>query len=193
MYEKRREYWLYSLHKNPVTISEIVSQLLIFFIRNFADIKKNLPVLWAIASWQWLPFLLLLIGVFILVEQYINLQPRRQYLPPRFSISGIAQLIENQNKQMGETKKEKASSGAFWGGLAAGGLLAPITALLVAINPIVILFPLAGTAIGALLGSLWGLTSVKYSEMQQKLYDNSDCEFDIGLQQIMDQVDLWAL
>lgn len=175
IYEKRREYWLYSLHKNPVTISEIVSQLLIFFIRNFADIKEIFPMIWVIASWQWLPFLLLLIGVFILIMQYINLQPRRQYLPPRFSISGLVQLIENQHNQMGETKKDKALNGAFWGGVVG-----------------TFLFPLIGTAIGALLGSLWGFTGVKFTEMQQKLYDNLIREFDISLQQIMDQVHLWA-
>src|SRR3972149_6785988 len=79
----------------------------------------------------------------LLIMQYISLHPRRQYLPPRFSISGIAQLIESQYKQMGETREEKASTGAFWGGLATGWFLAPIAAF-VSINPIVLLFPVVG-------------------------------------------------
>lgn len=175
MYESRRRYWLLSLYKNPVTIFETVGLALIFFVQNYPEIGSVYPQAFKLASLWWLPILFILIGIFILALQYMMLNPRRHFLPPRISVGGWQQVLAEFENRIKPSEKTLLLGGAFVGAVF-GTAVAPVI----------------GTAMGALLGSLSVFFGENLDKAKKKLYADISRELNEGLRQVTDHVDGWA-
>lgn len=175
MYRARRHYWLLSLYRHPVTILETVGLGLIFFIKNYPEVGAVYPQVFRLASLWWLPILFIFVGVFILVMQYIMLNPARQFLPPHLSVGGW----QTQLSAFEERIKPSAWS-MFWTGVLAGAVGGSLA------------LPGVGTIVGALMGSVLTLFGENLQKAKSKLYTDIIREFDEGMRQVNDQVELWA-
>jgi hypothetical protein len=176
MYAERRRYWLLSLYKNPVTVLEVVGLSFLFLLRHHAELQLAFPHAAKAAMLWWVPVLVAGAGIVAIGVQYTLLNPKRQFVPPSLSTGSIHHLLSKHvSEQIGSGRGELALGGSFIFG-ALGTLI----------------LPGIGTLIGAALGALVGLFGNDLYETKIKVKDTILSQLDIGLQQIRDQVRLWA-
>jgi hypothetical protein len=176
MYVERRRYWLLSLYKNPVTVLEVVGLSFLFLLRHHAELQLALPNVAKAAALWWLPLLVVSLGIGAIGIQYAVLNPKRQFVPPALSTAGIHTLLSKHvSEQIGSGRGEIA--------LGAGFMLATLGTFVL---------PGIGTLIGAAIGALLGLMGNDLYDSKFKVKATIDSQLRIGLQQIRDQVELWA-
>lgn len=175
MYEARRKYWLLNLYRNPVVALEALAQFLLYLIRNvdFLTIKDLQLRQLLTATWLWVG--LLAAGVAVLTVQIIMLNPRRQYLPPRFSVMSLQALIQETATGIGSGRVALGIGGAA-GGILVGSMILP--------GP--------GTILGGLIGSLFAFFGQSLGEKKASVEDSLVGELRAGISQIERQAEAWA-
>jgi hypothetical protein len=176
MYAERRRYWLMKLYRNPVTITEILAIALFYSAREAVDLSRALPSVGALPPEAWIPLLLVCGGLVVLIGQYVLLNPRRQFLPPRLSTFGLYSFLSDHvKKNIGFSRAEI--------GVSAAVVLAIIGTHV---------FPGAGTIVGAALGALCSMFGEDVQKAKTKAEKSILSEFDMGLEQIRHHVAVWA-
>lgn len=175
MYQMRRSYWLLNLYRNPVAVTEFVGLPVIIYLQYYSEVLTSLPSIQALVSLWWFPLAFAAIGGLILLIQYLMLNPRRQFLPPRLSASGLQALISGHSKDVPTTPGEY-----FIGGSITGGIIGTL------------FLPGPGTIIGAAIGSLLGFAGKDLQKTKQKIYDDILREYNLGLEQTNEGVRAWA-
>lgn len=168
MYVERQKYWLLTLYRNPVFVGEVAGIAVTFIIKELPAIREAYPDLVKVFSIWWLPLAILLVGTFILLVQYLMLNPKTQFVPPSFSLGGLHNLIKGKSENIESTAGEIATGGAVMGALAGSLVL-----------------PGVGTLVGGILGSLFGLGGKSLDTIKNEVYN--DLEDDI--ESMFDQLD----
>lgn len=152
MYIERRKAWLVNLYRNPILVIHLMGLVFTFFFRMTLAIRDLLPAFFGILSFWWFPVVLGASGLVILSLQYVLLNPKRQFVPPSFSLLGIHRLVKSNSDRVEMTVTEAATGGAVVGALI--GTFA---------------VPGAGTLVGGLIGSLIGLTGKRLERQKDKI------------------------
>ncbi len=175
MYRTQRRLWLLDLYKNPVAVTQAVGMGLIFFLRHYPIEYSPVSALRAIASLWWLPFLFGAIGLGVIAIQFFELDPRRQFVPPRISVGGLLMMTSDAVRSIGLTSQDLAVGGAFVGAMLGTAIL-----------------PGIGTIIGAIVGACCGMGGETLEQMKSRVYGSVMREFDAGVEQVLDRVTEWA-
>lgn len=156
MYVQRRRYWVSNLWRNPVVVIKIVGLVISLCLRIFAALSlfPSSTVNDALLSTWFLAFPLSIVvgAVGVLLAQYLGLNPKRQFVPPNFSLASISRIVGSAARSVESTPGEAAVGGAVTG--AAIGTVA---------------LPGVGTIVGGLIGSLLGMTGKSLEDQKSKI------------------------
>ena len=175
MYEVRRKYWIINLYRNPIVIVQGFGAVIYACAQAAPSLYRLFPHSFQGAALGWIVFCLFSVGIPVLLLQFLSLNPRNQYLPPRLSISGIQSIISKTSTGIGESKTDLAL-----GGGAIGGLIGTMV------------FPGIGTIVGAALGALLGLTGDDLDESKNKSYTKIISDFQRGISMINSEILAWS-
>lgn len=175
MYTERRKYWLLTLYRNPIIIGEAAGLAFIYGIKEFPAFREAFPSLLKITNLWWFPLSVILLGVFALLLQYIFLNPKRQFVPPAFSLGGLHNLIKSSSEDIKSSRGEQMTNGAL-----SLGFLGTI------------ILPGVGTIIGAGLGLLFGLGGKKLEEIKRETALNLTHEIEKMFSSLDTMITQWA-
>lgn len=183
MYEQRRKYWLLNLWKNPVIVIESLGLFSLFLVNNSQFVGGATPLSGVLSS-NSTPVIMLAVGAFALLVEYIRLSPNKQFVPPRISLESLHSMLTNKANGMGFTNGQAAVAGGVGGGVT-GLILGSI--LLPGIGGII------GTAIGGILGGVFGSDFGRsVGEMKSEVCDEILKELDVAFEQIEEAMRAWT-
>lgn len=174
MYVERQKYWLLTLYKNPVFVGEVLGVIITYLIKELPAIRNAFPDLAAVFSIWWIPLAIIIICSFILLVQYLMLNPKTQFVPPSFSLGGLHSLIKGKSEDIGSTAGEIAVGGAVMGAIAGSLVL-----------------PGVGTIVGGILGSLFGLGGKSLQTIKDEVNDEISKEVESMFDQLDSIMSAW--
>lgn len=176
LYEDRRKYWQITLIRNPVVVLEAIQLAVSLVVAASPSVRQLVPDYLRGVLTPWIPAALLLAGIAILRIQYRRLDPRRQVVPPKLSLRGIADIVSGARNRVSISRESGAATGGI--ALAVLGTFA---------------LPGIGTLVGAALGALIGwLSGRDLDSTKATITSTIRSELSYGLDQVETAIVQWA-
>jgi hypothetical protein len=174
LYTARRRYWLTNLDRNPVILMCLFLFGLFLFLPNYPQFAPGAGIPWS-ATGPWHAAMPIAFGAAYCAFKGWQLNPSKQFVPPRLSAFGVQTQLREIAKNLGQDLQE-----ATVGGIAAGALLGTF------------ILPGIGTVVGAGIGAFVGFfTGESLSSLQEKVDQQIMADLDLGLQQLDDRIGTW--
>ena len=166
LYTARRRYWWATLYRNSFL-------LVSFLVPTVCVVLPNPPAI--VFKQPYLLFIPLALCLVALIFQYRGLNPKRQFMPPRFSSAGIQATISAAAKNIGIDRMT-----ATTGGVGAGAIIGTFIA------------PGVGTLIGAGVGALVGLfAGENLDNIKERVEAQIIGDLNAGIQQLNRRILAW--
>lgn len=175
MYDRRRQAWLVSLYRKPVIWACLSIFVALLVARQSQEFAVSYPALAGLAA---SPFSLVapIAGALLYVLIQLRLlNPRRQFVPPRFSAVGVETELKSIAKSVQPDLRESTQGAVI---------------LFAAIGTV--MTPGVGTAIGAGVGLVVGLLSGEnLSAAKDRIYGQLSDEMVVGVRQLDSRLLEW--